>query len=132
MEETKCSLLNALQNKHSTLSSRSPASLLLRTVKGAVANSVLSACIFSFYLGLKASVSLPMAFINIHCSKIMLPLGLMLQNPFRKASALLKTFRNHGSPKPLNSHFFPSHVCSPHSPMSGFRILESLLYLLTY
>ena len=58
--------------------------------------SALSACIFSYCVVLKESISLTMAFINIHCNNdIMLPLGSVLQNPSWKTSAVLKIFRNH-------------------------------------
>lgn len=58
--------------------------------------SALSTCVFSFCLVLKESISLTMAFINIHYdNNIMLPLGSVLQNPFWKTRAVLKIFRDH-------------------------------------
>lgn len=117
--------------------SEAQASLLLGTVNRAAAwLCIIGLHIQLLFRVLRESISLSVAFINIHCNNIiMLPWGSVLQNPFWKTIAVLQIFWNHSQEfKTAQLAPFPSHPTSVHPSLqfSDFWILERLLYILTY
>lgn len=121
MEETKCYLLNALQNKHSALRVSSTGFTASEDCEG---NSS-TACICRWHIQLlvrvlKEKITSSMASINTRFTDVfVLRLGSVLQNPFKK-----KRIRNHSQKFPTAElPPLPSRLTSAHA-IPQFQISE--------